>query len=185
MVMRIRQNDKVRISWWRGFMAIPDATGHRHRATTRSLLPQRLHGVAGNKKTMKNAWCLLAISMAMAMHRYDTKRIARWSGTRATPEATGRCHLVSIATDRINRSRKSQFFILLTCWKGGTGDVKTSTNNRGMTYQTDGKDLSNNMWYLNRCAKLVDYWNNNRFLISIILPKSSVTNRKLVTVKNS
>ncbi len=39
------------------------------------------------------------------------------------------------------------------------------------------------MWHLNVCAKLVDYWNNNRFLLSIIVPKSSITDTKLVTKK--
>ncbi len=35
-------------------------------------------------------------------------------------------------------------FSLSTCWKGGTDDVK-APDNKGMTYQTDGKELSNTM----------------------------------------
>jgi hypothetical protein len=37
----------------------------------------------------KNADESLAISMAMAMQRYDARRIARWSTSRASLEATG------------------------------------------------------------------------------------------------
>jgi len=37
----------------------------------------------------KNAGKLTTISMAMAMQRYDAGRIARWSTSRASLEATG------------------------------------------------------------------------------------------------
>jgi hypothetical protein len=52
--------------------------------------------VANNELTAtKNADELLAISMAMAMQRYDTRRIAQWSTSRASLEATGRRHWAS------------------------------------------------------------------------------------------
>ena len=41
----------------------------------------------------KNADESLAISMAMAMQRYDARRIARWSTSSASLEATGCRHL--------------------------------------------------------------------------------------------
>ena len=144
MAMQKRWSDTCGIARCIMSRATPEATGHRHRATTRSLSPQRLHGVACNKKTTKNAWCLLAISMAMAMRRYHTTRFAQKWGSMATAESTGRRHQVSIAADSINRSRKSQFFQVFSSsirWKGGSGDVKAPNNNRGMTYQNDHKQV--------------------------------------------
>jgi len=66
--------------------------------------------VCMQKKNDEKASYLPAVSLAVAVRRYDTKRIARWRGTRATPEATGCRHRASIAADRMNRSRKSRFF---------------------------------------------------------------------------
>ncbi len=43
----------------------------------------------------KNADESLAISMAMVMQRYDARRIARWSTSRASLEATGCRHQAS------------------------------------------------------------------------------------------
>ncbi len=52
--------------------------------------------VGDNKLTAtKNADKSLVISMAMAMQRYDARRIARWSTSRASLEATGCCHRAS------------------------------------------------------------------------------------------
>ncbi len=43
----------------------------------------------------KNSDESLAISMAMAMQRYDARRITRWSTSRASLEATGCRHQAS------------------------------------------------------------------------------------------
>jgi len=53
--------------------------------------------VVGNNEspTTKNADESLAISMAMAMQRYDAGHIARWSTSRASLEATGCRHRAS------------------------------------------------------------------------------------------
>jgi len=52
--------------------------------------------VANNELTAtKNADESLAISMAMAMQRYDARRIAQWSRSKASLEATGCYHRVS------------------------------------------------------------------------------------------
>jgi hypothetical protein len=66
--------------------------------------------VAFLKKYDEKAPYLPAILLAVMVRRYDTKRIARWRGSMATPEATGPRHQVSIAADSINGSCKSQFF---------------------------------------------------------------------------
>ena len=44
----------------------------------------------------KNAAALLAISMAMWIRRYGSERIAQCGRSRATLDATGRCHWVII-----------------------------------------------------------------------------------------
>ncbi len=53
--------------------------------------------VVGNNEltTTKNADESLAISMAMAMQRYDEGHIAQWSTSRASLEATGCRHRAS------------------------------------------------------------------------------------------
>jgi hypothetical protein len=47
------------------------------------------NGVACKKKMMKRAPYLLAISMAVVVHRYDTAHITQYRGSRAMTEATG------------------------------------------------------------------------------------------------
>ncbi len=42
----------------------------------------------------------------------------------------------------------SEFFSSSTHWKGALGDFKVPNINRGMTYQSYGKELSKRMWYL-------------------------------------
>ena len=53
--------------------------------------------VVGNNEIdeTKNADKSLAISMAMAMQRYDARRITRWSTSRASLEANGCRHWAS------------------------------------------------------------------------------------------
>ena len=52
--------------------------------------------VGDNESTAtKNADESMAISIAMAMQRYDARRIARWSTSRASLEATGCRHRAS------------------------------------------------------------------------------------------
>jgi hypothetical protein len=99
------------IARWREFMATQEANGRRHWASICTVLPRRTTGFACRQKNEEKASYLPAVSLAVAVRRYDTKRIARWRGTRATPEATGCCHRASIAADRMNRSRKSRFFL--------------------------------------------------------------------------
>ena len=49
-----------------------------------------------NQKTVNYAADLLAILMAMRIRRYDAKRIAQYGRPRATLDAIGRRHWVSI-----------------------------------------------------------------------------------------
>ncbi len=120
------------------------ATGHQHRATTCSVLPQQPPGQQANKQQSTNTPTKLAVLMAMAMHRYVTARIARWRRSRASLEDTERHHRVSIMSDNINWTWLWQFF---QCFhrqnrrKRSRVDSKNPVFNRGMTYQTKEKGL--------------------------------------------
>ncbi len=92
--------------------ATPEATGPYHRATTCSVLPQRPPGQQANKQQSTNTPTKLAVSMAMAMSRYVTARIAQWRRSRASLEATGRCHQASIMSDNIKGTWLRWFFLM-------------------------------------------------------------------------
>jgi hypothetical protein len=122
--------------------ATPEATGRRHRATTRSVSPQQPPGQQAYKQQSKNTPAKMAILKAMAMRRYVTTRIARWRRSRASLEATGRCHWASIAANSCNRSSLPCFFLvflLSTRTKRSQVDTKAPVFNRGITYQTKEK----------------------------------------------
>ncbi len=84
--------------------ATPEATGRRHWATACSVSPQRPPGKQANKQQSTNTPAKLAVLMAMAMCRNVTPHIARWRRSRASLEATGRCHRASIMPDHIHRT---------------------------------------------------------------------------------
>ncbi len=176
------------IARWREFMTTPEATGRRHWASIRTLFPRRTTGFTCRQKTMK---------------KHNTCRPFRWpwrcAGTTpsASPDGGGpgllRNSLVA-ATGRVLRliewigHAKADFFQVFsssTHWKGISSDVKTPNNNWGMTYQTDEKHLNNMSEYFVGVVNIGFNCYNNRFLLSIILAKSSVTKTKSVTVKNS
>jgi hypothetical protein len=101
--------------------ATPEATGRRHWATTCNLSPQRPPGQQANKQQSTNTPKKVAVLMAMAMRRYVTAHIAQWRRSRASLEATGRRHRVSIMSDNINRTWLRRFFyvfIIKTVGKG-------------------------------------------------------------------
>ncbi len=97
-----------------------EATGCRHWATTCSVLPQRPPGQQQTKRWQINVPEWLAISMAVAVRRYDTARINRWRRFKHLLETTKRRHRASIAANRRNRSRICWFstrFLSSNCKK--------------------------------------------------------------------
>jgi hypothetical protein len=56
--------------------ATQEATGHWHRATTRSVLPQRLPGKQANKQQSTNTPKKVAMLMAVVVRWYNATRIA-------------------------------------------------------------------------------------------------------------
>jgi hypothetical protein len=107
----VYQSDTVGIARCGMSRATPEATGHRHRATTCSVLPQRLPGQQAYKQQSTNTPAKLVISMAMTMRRYVTAHIARWRRSRASLEATGCHHQASIMPDNIVRTWLRCFFM--------------------------------------------------------------------------
>jgi hypothetical protein len=90
--------------------ATPEATGRRHRATTHYISPQWPPGQPANKQQSTNTPKKVAVLMAMAMCRYVITCIALWRRSRASLEATRRCHRVSIISDNINWTWLQWFF---------------------------------------------------------------------------
>ncbi len=98
-----------------------EATGRWHRATTCYVLPQQPPGQQANKQQSTNTPKKVAVLMAMAMHWYITACIPRWRRSRASLEATGRCHQASIMSNNINWTWLRHFFnvfIIKTIGKG-------------------------------------------------------------------
>jgi hypothetical protein len=112
-----------------------------------------------NKTMTKNGPTLLAISMAAAVHWYDTAHIAQRRRSRAVVVATGCHHWVSIAANSCNWSCIRQFFQCFsssTCRQRLWVDAKALMNNRGMTYQTKEKGLTYWSKYFMRGARLAE-----------------------------
>jgi hypothetical protein len=117
MATVVRRSDTDGIARCGMSTATPEATGRWHRATTCSVLPQRPPGHQAYKQQSTNTPAKLAISMAMAMRRYVTARIAQWRRSRASLEATGRHHWASIMHDNIVRTWLRWFFLMFSSSK--------------------------------------------------------------------
>ncbi len=124
--------------------ATTEATGCQHQMTTRSVSSQQPPGQQAYKQQSTNTHAKMAILMAMAMRRYVTACIARWRRSRASIEATGRCHRASITP---NNTVGTWLWWFFWCFhsqnrrKRSRVDAKNPVFNRGMTYQTREKGL--------------------------------------------
>ncbi len=122
MAMRMRWSDEHGIAQCSKSRATLDAPGSRHWATTHSVLSQRPPGQQANKQQSTNTPKKVAVLMAMAMRRYVAAHIAQWRRSRASLEATGRRHWVSIMSNNINWTWLQRFFfyvfIIKTIGKG-------------------------------------------------------------------
>jgi hypothetical protein len=114
MAMVVRRSNTDGIAQCGMSRATPKATGCRHRAITRYVLPQRLPGQQANKQQSTNTPKKVAILMAVAMRRYVTACIARWRRSRASLEATGRHHWASIMSNNINWTWLRHFFLMFS-----------------------------------------------------------------------
>jgi hypothetical protein len=117
MAMAVRRSNTDSITQCSMSTATPEATGRRHRATTCSVLPQRLPGQQAYKQRSTNTPAKLAILMAMAMRWYVTARIAQWRRSKASLEATGRRHRASIMPDNIVRTWLQLFILMFSSSK--------------------------------------------------------------------
>ncbi len=110
MATAVRRSNTEAITQCGMSRATPAATGHCHWVTTCYVLPQRPPGQQANKQQSTNTPKKVAVLMAMAMRRYVTACIAQWRRSRASREATGRCHWASIMSDNINPTWLLFFF---------------------------------------------------------------------------
>jgi hypothetical protein len=117
MAMAVRRSNTDSITQCSMSKATPEATGRRHRATTCSVLPQRLPGQQAYKQQSTNTPAKLAILMAMAMCWYVTERIAQWRRSRASLEATGCRHWASIMPNNIVRTWLQLFILMFSSSK--------------------------------------------------------------------
>ncbi len=128
MAAAVRRSNTYGIARCGMSRATPEATGCRHWATTRSVLPQRPPEQQAYKQQSTNTPAKMAILMAMAMHRYVTVHIAQWRRSRASLEATGRRHRASIMPDNIVGTWLRRFFyvfIVKTVGKGHRLTLRT------------------------------------------------------------
>jgi hypothetical protein len=102
MATAVRQSNTNGITGCGMSRATLEATGHRHWATTRSVLPQRLPGQQTNKQQSTNQPKKLAVLMAAVVRRYNTARISQWRRSRASLEDTGCHHRASTRSDKHN-----------------------------------------------------------------------------------
>jgi hypothetical protein len=122
--LRMRRSNTDSIAQCGISRAIPEATGRRHQATTRSVLPQRPPGQQANKQQSTNDSKKVAVLTAMATHRYVTVHIARSRRFKALLDATKRHHRASIAADHCNWSCMCRFFssfFIVNLYKKVTG----------------------------------------------------------------
>jgi hypothetical protein len=110
MAMAVRRSNTDDIARCGMSRATPEATGRRHWATTRSVLPQRPPGQQAIKQQSTNTPKKLAVLTAMAMRRYVTMPIAQWRRSKALLEATGRRHWASIMSENIKGTWLRWFF---------------------------------------------------------------------------
>jgi hypothetical protein len=128
MATAVRRSNTDSIAQCGMSMATPEATGCWHQATTRSISPQWPPGQHAYKQQSKNTPAKLAILMAMAMRWYVTPCIAQWRRSRASLEATGRHHRVSIMPDNKGADMARTFFyvfIIKTVGKGHGSMLRT------------------------------------------------------------
>jgi hypothetical protein len=144
MAMAVCQSNTDGIAQCIMSRATPKATGHRHRVTTCSVLPQRPPGQQAYKHQSTNTPAKMAISVAMAMRRYVTARINQWRRSRASLEATGCQNWASIMPNNIVGTWLRWFFQCFhrqNCRKRSRVDAQNPVFNRGMTYQMKEKGL--------------------------------------------
>ena len=116
-----------------------------------------------NKTTMQNVPTLLFISMAIAMCRYSIKRIAQWRRSRAFKKplnaAIGRALAPIVPIGHTNAGWFLHFIV-----KRARVDMFSPNNNRGMTYESNPKHLSNFREYFIGVIKLTICCYSNHFL---------------------
>jgi len=114
-----------------------------------------------NETTMQHVPTLLAISMAVAMRQYNTARINRWRRFTAFTKANKRHHRASTCSNITKSDTLRRLF------RTSHREKELPNNNRGMTYQSDEKHLTNLREYLVGVVKLAINHYSNCFLLCV------------------
>jgi len=120
-----------------------------------------------NGTTMQNEPTLLVITMVMAMRWYYTARINQWRRFVAFIIATKRRHRVSSRSDVIKPDTPTPVDSYISSYKRARVDMLTPNNNRGVTYQTNEKHLTNLREYFVGVVLLACYAINTRLLLRV------------------
>ena len=134
-----RLSNACSITQWRRSRALLEATGRWHWVTTCSVLPCWPPGQQSTTQQWKNTPTLLAVSMAIAMWRYNTTRITQCRWSRASLEATG-CTIGRALAPIASIGHANSVcvcFLPTNCRKMPQSKRIAPNNNRGMPYQTD------------------------------------------------
>ncbi len=127
MALVVRRNNTDSITQCSMSRATWEDTGRHHQVTTCSVSPQRPPGQQAYKQQSTNVPKRLAISMATAVHGYNTTHIVQWRRFRALLEATKRRHWASIAANKCNWSCMCWFFtsfFIVNLYKNVAGQVE-------------------------------------------------------------
>ena len=123
--------------------------------------------VTANKTKVQNVSTLMTISMAIAVHRYYTPRIARWRRFLAFIKATKHRHRVSTRSDR-HQSESDMPNPISVIVKSLKKSSSCPNNNRGVTHQTDEKHLNNMSEYFVGVVNIAINCYDNHFVLRII-----------------
>ena len=123
-----------------------------------------------NTTMIQHVPTLVAILMVIAMWQYYTARIAQWRRFLAFIKATKRHHWASTHSNRHQSDTPMLVVSDSSSLKRDPVDMlaPNNNNNRGMTYQTDEKNLNNMVQYSVGVVKLAHYCYITRFLRRVI-----------------
>ncbi len=157
MAMLAHWSDTDSIAWCGMSRATPEATGCRHRASTHSILSQRLPGQQETKQQQKHTPTFWPFwwpwQCAGTLPHTSPNRGGPWLNWKPLSATIGQ---VFAKIEAIGHGYPVYlcFFSWSTHWKRASDDVKTPFNNRSVTYQTKGKDKEDMMEHLNGSARL-------------------------------
>ena len=157
-------------------------------------LMENVQDFAGSHWTPPSGDCLLCIALAAAQVSFKTTTIKEYTNFAGHSNGHGNVPVLYLAhcpMEEVQGFTRSHWmpplskyptwyhqlvidmlilccFSLSTCWKWACGDVKAPINCIGMTYQTEGKDLTNMTELFVGGVKIACYCLNKHFILPFI-----------------